>query len=155
VLTARRLSQTLGVIEANMASALVIAGGSIFVLMGLVHGLVSLADVFRPSQFAPADDSVRVAMKSTTVRFLKARANVWDAWLGFNISHGLGMLIFGTAAVYLGASLEHMAVAQSALLIPATIAATYFLLSMRFWFWLPATSSAVAVICFMAAWWSA
>lgn len=40
-----------------MSGPLLIAGGSILVVMGLVHGLVSLADVFRPAQFAPAISS--------------------------------------------------------------------------------------------------
>lgn len=136
-----------------MSGLLLIAGGLIFLGMGLVHGLVSAADVIRPSQFAPVDDSVRVAMKSTTVRFLRAGASVWDAWLGFNISHSIGMFIFGAGASWLGLNLEHLTVPRMALVLPVAIALVYFGLSLRFWFWAPSVSFAAATACFSAAWW--
>jgi len=137
-----------------MVSQLFIIGGSIFALMGVWHGLLSVVDVFRPTQFAPTDDSVRLAMKSTNVRFSRGRANMWDAWLGFNISHGFGMLLFGAAVTWLGLNIEHVEVARSVLAIPAAIGLIYFLLSVRFWFYAPAVGSAVATACFVAAWWS-
>ena len=137
-----------------MVSQPLIIGGVIFVIMGVVHGLLSVVDVFRPTQFAPLDDSVRLAMKSTTVRFLKARASMWDAWLGFNISHGLGMFLFGCAVLGLGLSLEHIEVSKAALAIPVVIGLIYFFLSVRFWFYVPAVASAIATACFVVAWWS-
>jgi len=137
-----------------MVGPMLILGGFIFVIMGVVHGLLSVIDVFRPTQFTPKDDSVRLAMKSTTVKFLSARANVWEAWLGFNISHSLGMLVFGAAVIWLGLNLEHFKVTSAALLIPAVIGLIYLLLSVRFWFYAPAVASAIATACFVAAWWS-
>jgi hypothetical protein len=137
-----------------MSSLFLAVGGLIFVGMGLMHGLVSAADVFRPTQFAPVDDSVRLAMISTTVRFLKARANVWDAWLGFNLSHSLGMLVFGAASVWFGLNLEHIQVSSAALAVPVGIGLIYVVLSVRFWFWAPAVSSTIATACFVASWWS-
>ncbi|MBM4134512.1 MAG: hypothetical protein FJ245_12195 [Nitrospira sp.] len=136
-----------------MSKLLLICGGLVFVGMGLVHGLVSGADVLRPTQFTPVDDSVRLGMKSTTVRFLKARATVWDAWLGFNLSHSLGMLVFGAAAVWFGLNLERVPVSSAALAAPVVIGLLYLLLAVRFWFWAPAVSSAIATACFVAAWW--
>ena len=137
-----------------MASQFLIIGGSIFAFMGGWHALLSVVDVFRPTQFAPLDDSVRLAMKATGVRFSRGRANMWDAWLGFNISHGLGMLLFGAAAVWLGLNIDHVEVARSGLAIPIVIGLIYFLLSVRFWFYAPAVGSAVATACFVVAWWS-
>lgn len=145
---------TFGVIEGHMVTVLVIIGGCSFALMGGGHALLSVIDVFRPTQFAPMDDSVRLAMKSTGVRFSGGRANMWEAWLGFNISHGLGMFLFGAAAAWLGLNLEHVEVARAALAIPVVIGLIYFLLSVRFWFYAPAVGSAVATACFVLAWWS-
>jgi len=137
-----------------MVSQLFIIGGSIFAFMGGLHALLSVVDVFRPTQFAPLDDSVRLAMKSTGVRFSRGRTNMWDAWLGFNISHGLSMLLFGAAAAWLGLNIAHVEIARSVLAIPAVIGLIYFLLSVRFWFYAPAVGSAAATACFVAAWWS-
>lgn len=136
-----------------MISQLLILGGFIFVSMGLVHGLVTVVDVLRPTQFTPADDSVRVAMKSTTVRFLKARANVWDAWLGFNLSHSLGMFLFGSAVVGVGLYAQPDEIARAALVIPTAIGLIYIVLSVRFWFWAPVVASSLATTCFAAALW--
>ncbi len=135
-----------------MSDSLIIIGGFIFAGMGVVHGLLSVLDVFRPSQFTPLDDSVRLAMKSTSVRFLRARAQVWDAWLGFNISHSLGMFLFGAAAIWLGVNLERVEVPKAALAIPVIIGLIYLVLSARFWFYAPTIGYIVAVACFAAAW---
>lgn len=137
-----------------MVSQLLVTGGVVFVGMGVVHGVVSVIDVLRPTQFAPVDDSVRLAMKSTSVRFLKARASMWDAWLGFNISHSLGMFIFGATVVWLGLNLKDVNVSSAALAMPAVIGLIYFVLSVRFWFWAPAVAFTIATACFVMAWWS-
>jgi hypothetical protein len=144
--------ETSGIIQKYMASLLLMVGGSIFVLMGCIHGVVALIDVFQPTQFTPMDDSVRLAMKSTRVRFLTARANVWDSWLGFNISHSLGMLIFGVAAIYLAVITKQITVAKMVLVFPTAIGTIYFILSLGFWFYAPAVGSLAATICFLAAW---
>jgi hypothetical protein len=135
-----------------MVSQLLIIGGAIFAFMGGGHALLSVVDVFRPTQFAPTDDSVRLAMKSTGVRLTRGRANMWDAWLGFNISHGVGVFLFGAAVGWLGLNMDHVEVARSALVIPVVIGLVYFVLSVRFWFYAPAVGSAVATACFVAAW---
>lgn len=135
------------------STALVVAGGLIFAAMGVVHGALSVIDVFRPRQFAPLDDTVRIAMTATTVRFSGGRAGMWDAWLGFNISHGLGLFLFGAGAVWLGVNLPSFDAGRSVLAIPAAIGAIYLLLSVRFWFYAPVVGSAVGTACFVAAWW--
>ena len=134
-----------------MVNLYLLIGGFVFVGMGLVHGVASIVDVFRPTWFTPVDDAVRSAMKSTRVRFLRARANVWDAWLGFNISHSLGMLLFGAAAVWLGLHPE-LAGASAAFFVLPVVGLLYFILSLRFWFYAPAIASLAATACFAAAW---
>jgi hypothetical protein len=142
-----------GIGEHRVAGTRLIAGGCIFIVMGCVHGLATAVDVFRPTHFAPADDDVRLAMRSTRVRFLRARANVWDAWLGFNLSHSLGMLVFGAATVWLGSKLGHIDGAKALLPVPFALGIAYLLLSLRFWFYLPTVAGAAASACFGAAWW--
>ncbi len=135
-----------------MVSQLFVLGGLVFIVMGLVHGLVSVIDVFRPTQFAPVDDAVRLAMKSTNVRFLQARANMWQAWLGFNLSPSLGMFIFGAVVVGLGLNLDLVKASSAALAMPAVIGFTYLILSLRFWFWAPTVAATIATACFVLAW---
>lgn len=132
-----------------------IAGGVMFVAMGIVHGLLTIADVYRPTQFTPRDDSVRLAMRSTTIRFFRARASVWDAWLGFNLSHSLGLLVFGAATTWLGLNGERIHASNTMLAMPALVAFAYLLVAVRFWFYLPAIGATVATACIIASWWSA
>ena len=119
--------------------------------MGGLHALLATLDIFRPRNFTATDDSVRLAMTSTTVRFSRRRANLWDAWLGFNISHGIGMLLFGAIAVWLGVS-RNVLLTPVILALLTIIALLYFVLSVRFWFYAPALGSGIATACFAAAW---
>ena len=132
-----------------------VVGGLMFLVMGLVHGLVTIADVRRPTQFTPKDDSVRLAMRSTTIRFFRAHATVWDAWLGFNLSHSLGLFVFGAAAAWLGLNLDVVQASKTLLAIPVLVGLVYVLLAIRFWFYLPAIGAILATACFVATWWTA
>ena len=138
----------------HMTGHLLITGGFLFVAMGLVHGLAALADVFRPARFTPVDDNVRLAMQSTNVRFLRARASIWNAWLGFNLSHGLGLLVFGAAAIGLGLGVDGLAPSRLLLAAPVAISLVYLVLALRFWFWAPSVLFALATAAFAAAWWN-
>jgi hypothetical protein len=132
-----------------VARSLVAVGAALFIAMGAVHGLFTLRDVFDPKAFTPTDGSVRQAMQGAKLAFNR-RANVWLAWLGFNLSHSLGLLVFGGVALMLG--WRHFGVFADSLVVQALtilVAACYFVLSVRFWFWGPALGSGTALLCFL------
>jgi hypothetical protein len=128
-------------------------GGSIIALMGAGHAVVTMIDVFRPTQFTPIDDSVQDSMKSTGLRFARGRTSMWNAWLGFNISHGLGVPIFGVTVVVLSNYLILIEPPKMLLLAPVIIGFVYFYLAVRFWFFLPAIGISLATVYYIAAWW--
>jgi len=136
-----------------MVELLLKVGGSIIALMGFGHAVITMIDVFRPTQFTPIDDSVRDSMKSTGVRFARGRTSMWDAWLGFNISHGLGALIFGVAVVVLSNYPILIETSKMLLLLPVIAGLAYFYLAVQFWFYLPAIGISLATACFIGAWW--
>jgi hypothetical protein len=77
---------------------------------------------------------------------------MWRAWLGFNISHGLGACIFGLLCLLI--AVHDFSLVQSVGAIqPLTIAvsATYLALSIRFWFWGPALITGISTACFVIA----
>ena len=120
-------------------------GGTVFALLCGLHALGALADSVAPRWFTPVDDGLREAMKGTGVAFHPGRA-MWDAWLGFNVSHGLGGFFFGLLCVLVAA--DDLAVAHTfAPLFPLTIfmSTAYLLLSIRFWFYGPAIGSALGL----------
>src|SRR5687767_13326030 len=117
-----------------MAQLLLTIGGIIFILLGTVHGVLTLRDISKPRAFTPTDDAVRIAMQGARLA-LNSRINLWQAWLGFNLSHSLGLALFGS--VLLLVAWRHFpAFADSPLwqAAAAIVAGTYLVLSMRFWF---------------------
>jgi hypothetical protein len=127
-------------------------GGAIFVFLGTIHAIYSLVDVRSPRHFAPVDLKVVDAMKSTGVRLARGRTNMWDAWLGFSISHSLGAVFFGVVCVAAGFHLEALDLPKPVLLIPTVVGAMYFALAVRFWFREPAMGIGVATALLFAAW---
>ncbi len=133
-----------------MAQMLLLAGSLIFLLLGIGHGALALRDVSRPRAFTPTDEKVRTAMQGSQLAFSR-RINLWQAWLGFNLSHSLGLLIFG--GVFLAIAWLHFpAYARSPLLqlAPIVVAAAYLLLSIRFWFRGPVIGTGTGLACFLA-----
>lgn len=132
-----------------MAQVLLITGAAVFFVLGAAHGILTLRDLSLPRTFTPTDESVRHAMQKSRVA-IHPRVNLWKAWLGFNLSHSLGLILFaGTTALI--AWRYFPAFAQSPLMQVAVlaVAAAYFVLSVRFWFPAPAVGAAVGFFFFL------
>jgi len=69
---------------------------------------------------------------------------MWDAWLGFNLSHSLGAILFGVVCTNM--------TAKSWLAFLAMVSVIYLVLAIRFWFNLPAIAIATATACLLIAW---
>src|SRR5690348_4177631 len=83
-----------------MAQLLLAIGGTIVLVLGTLHGVLTLRDVTKPRAFTPTDDAVRIAMQGARLAF-NPRINLWQAWLGFNLSHSLGIVLFGGGLLFL------------------------------------------------------
>lgn len=90
-------------------------------------------------------------MTQTTLR-LSNRMSMWRAWLGFNITHGLGLIFFGLTVLLIGIHDFGLIRAVPPLLpVIAVVSATYCVLSLRFFFWAPTVATGVATTCFLVA----
>jgi hypothetical protein len=134
-----------------MVQLLLIAGAGIFLLLGTVHGVYTLQDLGNPTHFTPRDAGLRAAMQQSSIA-LHPDINLWRAWLGFNLTHSLGLLMFGGAFLYLGV-LHPALFPRSALLQLCSIAisAAYLIISLKFFFQTPAIGAGIAMICFVLA----
>ena len=124
-------------------------GGGILALMGIVHFAWVIWDKFDPRWLAPVDDPVTVAMQRTTVRVSNGRATIWDAWIGYNLSHTTALLVFGAGAFSLGWHIAQPAPVMLGILV--LISLIYVGLSLRFWFVLPTLGFTAATVCFVIA----
>lgn len=129
-----------------------VAGGSVFLILGLLHAAYTLSDEKRPRRIVPDDPKVIEAMAASKVRIARGGTTVWRAWIGFNLSHSLGAVMFGAACLIAGLLLKTLSPPRAALFIPVAIASLYALLAVRYWFRIPVIGTALATFCFAAAW---
>ncbi len=126
-----------------------LAGAALFGLLGVAHAVLTLRDLHVPRSFTPTDENLRRAMAEAPLR-LAPQTTIWNAWLGFNLSHSLGLLIFAT--VFGGLALRDFGMVAENLFLrlgAVVVGAIYLVLALRFWFWVPAAFSAVGTLCFV------
>jgi len=131
------------------AKYLFILGTVPFILLGAIHILYSARDAWSPKKLTPYDDSVRVSMQKSTLA-LTRQTTMWRAWLGFNISHGIGVLFFGL--IYLTLALSDFTLITKVTLLPYlafAVSISYFVLSVRYWFHIPTIGSGIGAACFL------
>jgi len=126
---------------------LIVFGAALIGVFGTIHILY----IFFTNKLDPRNPALPATMKATNP-VLTRRTNFWDAWIGFNASHGLGMLMF--AATYLVLALGHMSVLRESPVLtwlPVAGSAAYLALARRYWFRTPLIAAAIATACFLAA----
>jgi hypothetical protein len=117
-----------------MVTVLLALGGAVFLLLGLGHGALTIRDLSKPSTFTPPDENLRHAMQASSVK-IHPTANLWKAWMGFNLSHALGVVVFGgsvlTIAIF---NIELFSQHLSLRLAVPLIGLAYVVLAKFFWF---------------------
>lgn len=129
---------------------LYIAGCIPFIALGILHTVYTIADIYNPKKLIPYKSEVVGLMKESILAITK-ETNMWQAWVGFNISHGVGMLFFFVTYLYL--SIFYISFLQSSLFFMSAapiISLTYLVLSKKYWFSVPATGAAIGLLCFVA-----
>lgn len=112
------------------AQSLIILGASGFGFLGIIHVVYT----FFTHKLDPRDASTTEARKATSP-ILTRQTSIWDAWIGFNASHGLGIILF--AAVYLVLAGRHTSVLRQSpalLWLPVVGGGAYLGLAQRYWF---------------------
>ena len=127
-------------------------GGGIFMLLGLLHALYTYLDIHRPRRLVPQDPAVAIAMAESQLRLARGGTTMWRAWVGFNFSHSLGLVVFGLVCIYAGTMLGKTVLPPVALLVLVAIALIYLGLSVLYWFRIPTLGVALATVCLFVAW---
>jgi len=134
-----------------MIATLLILGGAVFGVLGVLHTIYTLLDLRNPRRLAPVDPSVAHAMANSALRLSGGRTDMWRAWIGFNFSHSLGVLLVAVLALWAGFRTKMLPVG---IIMPALtlIGCVYEVLALLYWFRIPAIGVAVGTGCFAAAW---
>jgi hypothetical protein len=136
----------------RVTSVLLCIGGGIFVVLGLLHALYTFLDIRRPRRLVPDDLAVSAAMTRSHLRLTRGRSTMWQAWVGFNFSHSLGVMLFGALSIATGAITATMAVPGLMLLSLVAIGLIYVLIGALYWFRIPIAGAAVGTTCLLLAW---
>jgi hypothetical protein len=127
------------------------AAGIVVELLGIVHGALALRDTRNPTTFTPTDPQLLQAMKDSTLA-IHPTSNLWRAWLGFNLSHSLGVSGFGAALLWLSTEQAKLFADSIGLRVACVaIAASYVALSKVFWFRNPLVGTSIAFVLVAAA----
>jgi hypothetical protein len=132
-----------------IVTTLLILGGTVFVALGSLHTVYTLLDLRNPRRLVPANPSVAQAMADSALRLSRGRTDMWRAWVGFNFSHSLGVLLYGALAVWAGFRIK--ALPASVILVLTMIGCIYLVLALLYWFRSPAIGIAIGTGCFAVA----
>lgn len=129
---------------------LLILGGGVFGVLGTLHVIYTLLDLRNPRRLVPADPSVAQAMANSAVRLSGGGTDMWRAWIGFNFTHSIGVLLFAALAIWAGARINRL----PAGIMPALtlIGCVYLVVAVRYFYRSPAIGIAIGTGCFAAAW---
>ena len=136
----------------ELSRYLFVAGALPILLLGLAHAWETPLRADQVKGLSPADADLARAMSRTTV-VLTRRTDMWRAWVGFNLSHSLGAVLFGLTVLLIGRSPSSFA-AQGALFGPLAVAVSgvYLVLGVKYWFRTPIAGCGLSTALFLASW---
>jgi hypothetical protein len=131
---------------------LFLTGALPFLVLGVMHAAFTPHGTAEAKPMSPRDAAFRDAMTRETVR-LTRRVTLWQGWVGFNLSHSLGVILLGAVVVLIGRSAASFA-AEAAVFLPLAVlvAATYLAIGALYWFKTPVVWIAVSGACFLLSW---
>lgn len=131
-----------------MAAAKVLMASSamIALLLGVIHWVYT----FSGTNLLPRDSSLRAAMSEAPLSITR-ETTVFRAWLGFNASHSMGLLLFGLLFGFLALYHPELLFGSAFLLAVgfATLAG-YLVLCKLYWFSVPLAGVILALVCYAA-----
>ena len=141
-----------GATLSSLSRYLFLAGSLPFLVLGLAHVRATPLVPDRPRGLSPADPRLAEEMARTALR-LTRRTDMWKAWVGFNLSHSLGLLLFGLVVVLVGRN-EALFLQEGRTFVPLAlvVATVYLVLGLKYWFRTPIAGCAAGAALFLASW---
>lgn len=126
---------------------LMTTSASIIGLLGLAH----LVLTYHGPKLLPRDRTLQQAMRGSAP-VITTQTTIWKMWIGFNVSHSMGAMLFGLVYGYLAQA--HPQILFQSIFLQTTgllMLAGFTTLAYRYWFITPLLGSAVALLCYVAA----
>ena len=114
----------------NYASVLVALSAIVILFLGVVHVYYTVAT----NKFDPRDMDLKGRLEAVSP-VLSSHMTMWKAWIGFHLSHSLGLLFFGAVFGYLAIFRFSVLQHSTFLLVTGALVLTiYAILSKLYWF---------------------
>jgi hypothetical protein len=131
---------------------LVALSAAIIFTLGGIHLLYT----FYGRKLLPRDPELRSSMNAVSP-VISDQTTMWKAWIGFNASHSLGAILFGSMYGYLAAFEADILFGSIYLtLVGFVMLIGLFLLGKRYWFSAPFIGISISLVCYIsgvALWW--
>jgi hypothetical protein len=135
---------------AELSRYLFLLGALPFVVLGIAHALATPLTPEESKGLSPRDLAFRQGMAGQTV-LLTRRTNLWLTWVGFNLSHSLGAVLFGVVVLLIGRSPASFAANWPAFVsLAIMVSGAYLAIGLRYWFRTPIVGIIVSSICFLS-----
>ena len=136
----------------ELSRYLYLAGAVPFLVLGAAHVIATPRAPRDARGLSPSDPALAESMTRSGLRMTR-RTDMWRAWVGFNLSHSLGVIAFGGFVVLTGRSAAVFdPQAQACVPLAFLVATGYLWLALRYWFRTPIMGCAIAVALFLASW---
>jgi len=128
------------------ARILMVLSASIIFTLGVAH----LVYTFRGPLLTPRDPALQVSMSQISPVITK-ETTMWRAWMGFNASHSMGLILFGLVFGFLALAHDQL-LFQSPFLIVVGLAMLggFVVLCKAYFFSAPLRGVCISLACYIA-----
>jgi hypothetical protein len=128
------------------ARILMVLSASIIFTLGIVH----LVYTFWGPNLTPRDPALEISMSQTSPVITK-ETTMWRAWVGFNASHSIGLILFGLIFGFLALAHGQLLFKSPFLLVVGlAILGGLVVLCKVYFFRVPLTGVSISLACYVA-----
>lgn len=118
--------------------------------IALLLGLIHLVYTFSGSNLLPRDSALQAAMRTAPLSITR-ETTVFRAWVGFNASHSMGLILFGLVFGFLALDHPELLFGSAFLLaVGCATLACFLVLCKLYWFSVPFGGIAISLACYVA-----
>jgi hypothetical protein len=129
-----------------IARVLMVVSAGIILALGALH----LAYTFWGPKLTPRDHALQVSMDQVSP-VISRETTMWRAWVGFNASHSMALILFGLIYCFLAITNSSLLFRSPFLLIVGLAMLVGLLILCKvFWFRVPFIGVGISLVCYLA-----
>jgi hypothetical protein len=128
--------------------ALMTGSAAIVLTLGIIH----LVYTFWGAKLTPRDGALQVSMKQVAP-VITRQTTMWKAWVGFNATHSMGLILFGLLYSYFAVRRPDILFGSPFLLVVGLVTLVgYTLLAKAYFFRIPLLGVCLALAFYALSW---